>query len=273
MMIDTHAHLSGLEERGIDTHTLLAGLFKDTLSAIIDISLEPGDLKRRMEEYAVYPQLFFASGLWPHAASIANREKLVSALKADCTFYINAAAEKKEAPRICALGEFGLDHHWNKENGDQTETCDLKGERELMEMQLDTAESLGLPVIIHSRDAAQETALILSQYPHVRGVIHCFSYSKEFAKTFLDMGYYISFTGNITYKNAGSIREACAFIPADRLLLETDCPYLAPVPYRGQTAHPSMVVEVYKTAAEVRKVSVETLSAQIAENAKRLFGI
>jgi TatD DNase family protein len=272
MMIDTHAHLSALAERGIDTHTLLASLFKDTLSAIIDISLEPGDLKRRMEEYAVYPRIFFASGLWPHAASIANREKLVQTLKADCAFYINAAG-KKEPCKICALGEFGLDHHWNKENGDQTETCDLKGERELMEMQLDTAAALNLPVIIHSREAAKETAQILSMYANVRGVIHCFSYSKEFAKTFLDMGYYISFTGNITYKNAGSIREACAFIPADRLLLETDCPYLAPVPYRGQTAHPGMVAEVYKTAAEVRSIAVESLTAQIAENAKRLFGI
>jgi TatD DNase family protein len=102
-----------------------------------------------------------------------------------------------------------------------------------MEMQLELARRLNLPVIIHSRDAPEETAEILGRYGGVRGVIHCFSYARAELKTFLDMGYFISFAGNLTYKNAAAIRDACVAVPGDRLLLETDCPYLAPVPFRG----------------------------------------
>jgi TatD DNase family protein len=266
MLIDTHAHLSILKERGIDSHETLKELFASGFKGIIDISLEPDDLFGRMEEFSVYPQVYFASGLWPHSTSIANRERLVRELKQN----LYMVKQGEHASKLCALGEFGLDHHWND---GEAGTADLAGERELMEMQLEAASVLKLPVIIHSRDAAKETAEILARYTLTRGVIHCFSYGKEDAKIFLDLGYYISFAGNITYKNAGNIREACKAVPVDRLLLETDCPYLAPVPYRGKPAHPGMVEEAYKTAAEIRGTSAETLAEQIAENAGKLFGI
>jgi len=266
MLIDTHAHLSLLKERGIDPHETLKELFVSGFRGIIDISLEPGDLQGRMEEFAAYPQIYFASGLWPHGSSIAGREKLARELKQN----LLTVKQGEHAPKLCALGEFGLDHH---RNAGEANTADLAGERELMEMQLEAALALNLPVIIHSRDAAAETAEILARYPLTRGVIHCFSYDRENAKTFLDLGYYISFAGNITYKNAENIREACKSIPPDRLLLETDCPYLAPVPHRGKPAHPGMVEEVYKTAALIRNTSIEALAEQIAKNAGELFGI
>ena len=267
MLYDTHAHLSGLKERGLDPHSIAGDLFAAGFSGIIDISLEPNDLFSRIEEFAKYPKIHFASGLWPWDTSITSRECRVKELE-------NAILSIKSGEygsRFCALGEFGLDHNWNGEGKEGSE--DLDGERELMEMQLALAKKLNLPVIIHSRDAAQETAEILKKHPNISGVVHCFSYDSSWAKTFLDMGYYISFAGNLTYKNARTIQDACTIVPGDRLLLETDCPYLAPVPHRGKPAHPGMVEEVYKKAAELRWTNVEKLAEQIKENIKALFGV
>ncbi|MDR2072285.1 MAG: TatD family hydrolase [Spirochaetaceae bacterium] len=258
---DTHAHLSLLDTRGLDSHALLGGLFKSGFGTIIDVSLESGDLAARIGAFSRYPAVRFASGLWPHEQVIRDRYRLVPILEGE----INAAPPGM----VCALGEFGLDHH---RTGEQ-EQEDPTGERELMEMQLDLAQRLSLPVIIHSRDAPRETAGILAAYPAVRGLIHCFSYGPAEAGAFLDLGYYISFAGNLTYKNASHIRESCAMVPRDRLLLETDCPFLAPVPCRGKPAHPGMVEEVYKLAAELRHTDIHTLAEQIAGNTGTLFGL
>jgi TatD DNase family protein len=277
-MIDTHAHLSMLAQRGIDAEAQLAGLFgpetpvsdspgnaPGKLAGIIDISLSPGDLPARIEAFSRFSRVRFASGLWPHRLSIQRRGELVPALERDIA--------SSPPGLVCALGEFGLDHHRNGDDHDGGDSPDLTGERELMEMQLELARRLKLPVIIHSRDAPEETAEILGRYSDVRGVIHCFSYGPAEVTVFLDMGYFISFAGNLTYKNAGAIREACGAVPGGRLLLETDCPYLAPVPFRGQPADPGMVEENYKLAAELRGTSVETLQGQIAANVQDLFGV
>jgi TatD DNase family protein len=275
-MIDTHAHLSMLAQKGIDAEAKLTGLFGTTnpdspgdtpgkLRGIIDISLTPGDLPARVKAFSRFSRVRFASGLWPHRLSIQRRNELVPALEKD----INSCPPGL----VCALGEFGLDHHWNGDDHDNGGSPDLAGERELMEMQLELARRLNLPVIIHSRDAPEETAEILGRYGGVRGVIHCFSYSRAEADIFLDMGYFISFAGNLTYKNADAIRDACGAVPGGRLLLETDCPYLAPVPFRGKPADPGMVEENYKLAAELRGTSVDALQEQIAVNVKELFGV
>jgi TatD DNase family protein len=260
---DTHAHLSMLEKRGIEVHPLLRDLFGSGFGAILDVSLEPGDLPERIKAFGGYPNIRFASGLWPHERAIRERRELVPALETDI-----AAAPPG---LVRALGEFGLDHHWNSGDGGQG-SADLKGERELMEMQLDLAAKLELPVIIHSRDAPRETLEILTKYPGIRGVIHCFSYGITEAKAFLDLGYYISFAGNLTFKNAGALRESCGAVPGDRLLLETDCPYLAPGPFRGKPAHPGMVEESYKCAAEIRGAGMEELARLVRTNANALFG-
>jgi TatD DNase family protein len=286
--IDTHAHLSLLRRRGIDPHQTLRELFAAGFAGIIDISLEPGDLPARMAEFSLYPTVRFASGLWPHASSIADRAALVPALEKDIAATRGAAtrgddangnaaicggaANSGVAGPVCALGEFGLDRHRNGEDVPGG-SADEKGERELMEMQMDMARRLSLPVIIHSRDAPGETAEILKRFPEVGGVIHCYSYGAEEVNIFLDMGYFISFAGNLTYKNAQNIRDACVLVPSERILLETDCPYLAPVPHRGQPAHPGMVQETYRLAAEIRKTTVETLVEQTAENTAALFGV
>jgi TatD DNase family protein len=265
MLFDTHAHLSLLDKRGIDAHAVLGALFDEGFCGIIDVSLEPGDLAVRIRDFSRYPRVRFASGLWPHAASIRNRDSLVPALERE----LRAAPEGL----VCALGEFGLDHHWNGADHAAPDEADggLSGERELMELQLDLARRLALPVIIHSRDAPEETEEILKSYQDLSRIIHCFSYGPAEAKRFLDTGCFISFAGNLTYKNAGDIRDACKLVPAERLLLETDCPYLAPVPFRGKSAHPGMTAETYKLAAELRETSVPELAGHIAENVRALF--
>jgi TatD DNase family protein len=259
-MTDTHAHLSGLAAKGFNPHALLPELFASQLRRVIDISLEPGDLASRINEFSRYKEVRFASGLWPHADSVARRAELVPALEKEIT----------AAPPglVAAVGEFGLDHHYDDEEANH----DFAGERELMEMQIDLARRLALPVVIHSRDAPGETIEILKQFPGTRGIIHCFSYTKDEAKIFLDMGFHISFAGNLTYKNAQNLRDACAAVPADRLLLETDSPWLAPVPFRGKPCHPGMVAETYKAAAALRGVELEELIEQIEANVRGLFG-
>jgi TatD DNase family protein len=169
---------------------------------------------------------------------------------------------------VVAVGECGLDRHWNT----AASGVDPAAEGELLELQLDLAERRGLPVIIHSREAAAETAAILARYRAVRGVIHCFSYGISEARTFLDLGYYISFAGNATYKNAREIREALEYVPPDRLLMETDAPYMAPMPYRGKPGEPGMVAETYALAAELRKTAPDTLLEEIAGNVENIFG-
>jgi TatD DNase family protein len=169
---------------------------------------------------------------------------------------------------VAAVGECGLDHHQELPPGTE---LDKAGETELLEMLLDLAGRLKLPIIIHSRDAPEETAAVLARRPEVPGVIHCFSYGKDEARKFLDLGYYISFAGNVTYKNASRLREALLFVPRDRLLLETDSPFLAPAPHRGKPANPGMVVENYILAAELCGIGLIALGERIAENAESLF--
>ena len=267
MLFDTHAHLSGLI---INAEEMLGSLFRTGIAGIIDISLRPGDLHSRIKKYSSFTGVRFASGLWPWPASIANREKMLDELEKEILVNMKEKGEERKHSAVCALGEFGLDHHWNGEGKEGSR--DLKGERELMEMQMDMAKRLSFPVIIHSREAAKETAEVLRKYPNVSGIVHCFSYGKEEAKTFLDLGYFISFAGNLTFKNAHNLHDACRLIPEDKLLFETDSPYLAPVPYRGKEATPGMVAQVYKKAAELRNTTIQDLALNISENCIMFFG-
>jgi TatD DNase family protein len=272
-LIDTHAHLSMLDDfyarfsaqQGTPgefpgTAALINGLFAEGFGGILDIGTQAGDLPERIALFSRFERVRFSAGLWPDPENIAGRRELVPQLEA----HIAVAPPGL----VAAVGECGLDHHQELPPGTE---LDKAGETELLEMLLDLAGRLALPIIIHSRDAPEETAVILARHPGVRGVIHCFSYGKDEARKFLDLGYYISFAGNVTYKNAPKLREALLFVPQDRLLLETDSPFLAPVPHRGKPANPGMVVENYTLAAELRGIGLIALGEQIAENAENLF--
>ncbi|MDR3160617.1 MAG: TatD family hydrolase [Spirochaetaceae bacterium] len=257
-LIDTHAHLSMIADRGIPVEERLDELFAAGFGGIIDIGTKADDLRGRIEAYSRFEKVRFGAGIWPWEEAIAARAEQAAILER----HIREAA----GGLVAAVGECGLDRHWNKEE------ALIRGERELLEAQLDLAGRLGLPIIIHSREAAEETAEALSRYPGLRGVIHCFSYGVAEAKTFLDMGYYLSFAGTITYKNTAALREALLYVPGDRLVLETDSPFLAPVPHRGKPADPGMVAEVYRLAGELRKADPGELRERIAQNVQALFG-
>jgi TatD DNase family protein len=238
---------------------LTQGLFDAGFGGIIDIGTQAGDLPGRIAGFSRFERVRFSAGLWPDPENIARRRELVPRLESDIT---------GAADLVVAVGECGLDHHQDLPAGEE---LDKAGERELLEMLLDLAGRRDLPIIIHSRDAAEETAAVLARFPDVRGVIHCFSYGVAEARFFLDLGYHISFAGNLTYKNAGNLREALCFVPPDRLLLETDAPFLAPVPHRGKPSDPGMVSENYALAAELRCMNLVALAARIRENVRQLF--
>ncbi len=163
-----------------------------------------------------------------------------------------------------AIGEIGLDYHWDKENKER--------QKEVFERQLKLAQELGKPVIIHSRDAIQDTYDLMKQNP-VKGVMHCYSDSAEMAKEFVKLGCYISIAGPVTWKNAREPLNVIRAVPVERLLIETDCPYLTPVPKRGLRNEPSYVVYTGKKIAEELGINEEDFKKQINENYHRLFGL
>ncbi|MDR2510664.1 MAG: TatD family hydrolase [Spirochaetaceae bacterium] len=251
---DTHCHLSYLEERGIPRE-LTASLFDSTLDFALDIGTEAGDLERRVEKLSAYSAVRFAAGIWPHAEFLARA--------GECVLRLERSIEAAPRGLVAAIGECGYDRRENPRASEE--------ERELLELQLELAKRRRLPVIIHSREAPGETLESLRRFPGVRGVIHCFSYGDKEAAAFLDLGYYISFAGNLTYKSAGNLRETLRFIPRNRLLLETDAPFLAPASNRGKTCHPGMITETYKCAAELCSISLDRLKEVIAGNSSELF--
>jgi TatD DNase family protein len=266
-LIDTHAHLSMLDDHNArfaaqrkpagtfpGAETLVSGLFAAGFGGIIDIGTQVDDLPGRIAAFSQFERVRFTAGLWPDPPNIAGRREFVPRLES-----LIAAAPRGS---VVAVGECGLDHHQELPPGVE---LDKAGEVELLDMLLDLAFRLDLPIIIHSRDAPGETAAALAKHPGVRGVIHCFSYGQEEARTFLDLGYHISFAGNLTYRNAHNLQEALPFVPEDRLLLETDSPYLAPTPHRGKPANPGMVAATYVLAADLRGITPGAMGERIAD--------
>ncbi|MDR3301152.1 MAG: TatD family hydrolase [Spirochaetaceae bacterium] len=254
-LTDTHAHLMMLSEIDDEKAACLSELAESEFGFILDIGTDPPDLGMRIEKLKHLSNVRFAGGIWPHKEAVEAPLKKVAVLESQ----LNAAPREL----LAAIGECGYDRRENPSAP--------AGETELLECQLELARRFKLPIIIHSRDAPHETIETLSRFPDVRGVIHCFSYGTDELKQFLSLDYFISFAGNLTYKNAANLREAVAIVPSERLLLETDCPFLAPTPFRGKTCRPEMIVETYKTAAALRNTNREELKIIVAENAKTLF--
>lgn len=178
----------------------------------------------------------------------------------------------KENPEVCALGEIGLDYHY------QLKT--KEAQKKLFARQLDLAARLSLPVVVHTREAESDTFALLAEHaerwtgdPRRIGVVHCFTGSKEFGKKLLDLGFCLGISGIVTFKKSADIARIAALIPEDRLLAETDTPYLAPEPLRGRTNEPAYVVHVVKRLAEIRSESLDSIARQTFQNAARLFEI
>ena len=174
----------------------------------------------------------------------------------------NKFIEYSNNPYVKAIGEIGLDYYWDKDNKDDQKDIFIK--------QIEIANKLNKPILVHSRDAMQDTFDIMKKYP-ARGVMHCYSGSREMAKEFMKLGYYLSLGGPVTYKNANEPKEVAKIIDDDKILIETDCPYLTPVPFRGKRNEPSYVVYTGKYISELRNVDEDVFKDQLVNNYDRLF--
>lgn len=292
MYIDTHAHLNYPEKYG-DLPQLLAKIAAAGVDTVINVGWDPASsalaaeqaerfaarqaentaaqterlaaapseslaaetpTAEQTERFAAAPALYFAAGFHPSNLQdyqTGDEERLASLL---------------QSPKGVAVGEIGLDYHY--------EDTDEAAQKRAFCAQLELAEALCLPVIIHSRDAAADTLRILKDNRaklRAGGVMHCFSGSPETAKEYLKLGLYISFAGPVTFKNARRLDEVAKMVPPERILAETDSPYLAPEPFRGTLNTPKNVVQVYEKLAQLRGEELFALAARIHENAKTLF--
>ncbi|MEM7080586.1 MAG: TatD family hydrolase [Pseudomonadota bacterium] len=184
-----------------------------------------------------------------------------------CSGDASWVADYLEHDKVVALGEMGLDYHYHAESKQQAR------QRHTFAQQMGMAQSSGLPVVIHTRDAQHDTLDILTAHPDVIGVLHCFTESWEMAATALDMGYYVSISGIVTFNNADNVREVARQVPIDRLLIETDSPWLAPVPMRGKQNQPAYVAHTAEFLARLRGIHREELVAATGANFRRLFGL
>jgi len=253
MFIDTHAHLT-FPEFALDLPEVIQRAKAANLEAIINIALGEDAIRQSLKIAEEYPGFVHnAAGLHPHEASEWN-EDIPKRLK-------GLAKEKK----IVAIGEMGLDYHYK--------LSPLEKQREVFRSFVQLAQELDLPAVIHSREAAKDTMLILHEENRgkLRGVLHCFGGDMDLAREALDLGLLISFTANVTFPKADMVRAATKTIPLDRIMIETDCPFLAPQAYRGKRNEPSYVVEVAKQIAEVKGLSLEEVAAQTTRNALEFF--
>lgn len=253
--IDTHVHATKLGEKGIDIHEALITSFDSGLSACIDVGISEADIDYRREKLDRYPHVYFAHGLYP---SNADRYDLEQAL--------GAVRSALKGPRICAVGEIGIDRHWDYATPEK--------QKSLFASQVQLANELDLPVIVHNRDAERDLLDVLKALSPAReSVMHCYGGPPEYVRHFLDLGFSVSFGGNVTFRNAAELRDAMMLVPEDRLLLETDAPFLAPHPKRGRPNHPGLVGYTYDSVSERRGMARDHLVAVIANNTRRVFGI
>jgi TatD DNase family protein len=255
-LIDTHVHLNfDVFQENLD---LLRSRWQEAgVVRLVHSCVEPKEFQSISALADRFPELSFAVGLHPLDADLWTEET------AKQIFDLASSDD-----RVVAIGEMGLDFY--KANNKHQQKL-------VLEAQLEIARELNKPVIIHCRDAVSSLQEIFRDFWKTRGfvggVMHCWAGNPEETKAFLDLGFYISFSGIITFKNAEQIRESATIVPSDRLLIETDCPFLAPVPKRGKTNEPSYVRHVAECLASLRQVSVEYLAEQTTKNACKLFRI
>jgi TatD DNase family protein len=244
---DTHAHLDGCE----DAEAAIANARDAGVTRIVTIGTGIDSSRVALELADRHEGVYAVLGIDPHQASSAEAER------------VDELRELFAISNAVAVGETGLDN--------VREHATPADQRRLFDAQLELASELRLPVVIHSREAEADTAVALADFTGTV-VLHCFS-SPELLPTALERGYYVSFAGNVTYPKAGELRDAAAAVPADRLLVETDSPYLSPQPVRGRPNEPANVLHTVAALAEVREIDAATLAAQTHENASRAFGL
>ena len=253
MLFDTHAHMDD-HAFDADREALLAALPGQGLALVMNpgCSLESSRNTDRLSRE--YDYLYAAVGSHPDAAD-----------EVDASVLEEYRILCKQNPKIRAIGEIGLDYHY--------EDIPRDIQQRAFRMQMALARELDLPVIVHEREAHEDGMKIVDEFPEVKGVFHCYSGSAEMAKELVKRGWYIGFTGVLTFKNARKAVEVAASIPLDRIVLETDCPYMAPEPFRGKRNDPGKLYRMAEKLAQIRGLTVEQIEAITTENGKRLYRI
>ena len=253
MFVDSHCHLNykGLVEQQAE---ILKRARESGVSAMLNISTREREWDEVIGLAEQEKDVWASVGIHPHEAD--------QHVGMDCAKLVAKSAH----PRVVAIGETGLDYYYDK--SDRAQQC--TGFREHIKASRET----GLPIIIHTRDAEADTAAILTEEMRegpFTGVIHCFTASAEFARIALDLGLYISLSGIVTFKNAKDLQDVAKWLPADRLLVETDAPFLAPIPHRGRTGEPAFVADTARFVAQLRDVALDSLAQQTSDNFYNLF--
>ena len=251
-IFDSHAHYDD-ERFDADRDELLQRIHREGVEYIMTIGSDLASSRAACRLAERYDFIWFAAGIHPEQAGDAPAD------------YREALKELAAHPKCRAIGEIGLDYYW-------AENPPRERQQVLFREQVLLAKELGLPVIIHDREAHADTLEVLRELRPM-GVLHCFSGSAEMAREAAALGMYMGFTGAVTFKNARKAPQAAAAVPDDRLLIETDCPYMAPEPYRGKRCDSSMLPRVAECLAEIRGGSAEEIVQMTCRNARRLFGV
>ena len=253
MLFDTHAHM---DDRSFDEdrQELLAALPERGISLLMNPGCSYESSLNAIALSKQYDYIYAAVGSHPDVADEVD-DALIAKYRELC----------KQNPKVKAIGEIGLDYHY--------EDIPREIQKKAFRLQMELARELDLPVIVHEREAHEDGLKIVDEFPTVKGVFHCYSGSLEMAKELIKRGWYIGFTGVLTFKNARKAIEVAANIPLDRIVIETDCPYMAPVPFRGKRNDPGLVCHMAEKLAEIRGITAGEAARLTLENGKRLYRI
>ena len=253
MLFDTHAHMDD-HAFDDDRAELLAELPNQGLALVMNPGCSLESSYHAVKLANAYDYLYAAVGSHPDVADEVNEDVLEQ-----------YRVLVRENPKVKAIGEIGLDYHYE----DIPREIQLRAFR----MQMELARELNLPAIVHERDAHEDGMQVVRDFPEVTGVFHCYSGSAEMARQLVDKGWYIGFTGVLTFKNARKAIEVASSIPLERIVLETDCPYMSPEPFRGKRNDPGKLYRMAEKLAEIRGLTVEEIHQNTTENGKRLYRI
>jgi TatD DNase family protein len=253
MIFDSHAHYDD-EAFNEDRDKVIQGLGDNGVIGVLNCGASIESARMSVELSNKYDFIYSAVGVHPEHADMVNGE------------VIEELRSLAQNSKVKAIGEIGLDYYYDENPSREIQKTAFK-------LQMKLAKELKLPVVIHDRDAHKDTLDILREFPEVIGVVHCFSGSVEFAKECLKLGYYIGFTGVITFKNAVKIIEVARVVPMDRMLVETDCPYMAPTPYRGKRNQSDYIKYIIEKIAEIKELTTGEIEDATVINVKRLLDI
>ena len=253
MLFDTHAHMDD-HAFDSDRESLLAALPEQGIHLLMNPGCSLESSRKAVRLAREYDYIYAAVGSHPDVADEVNEAVIEEYRRL-----------VRETPKVMAIGEIGLDYHY--------EDIPREVQKEAFRAQMALAAELELPVIVHEREAHEDGMKIVEEFPTVKGVFHCYSGSLEMAKWLIARGWYIGFTGVLTFKNARKAIEVAASIPLDRIVLETDCPYMAPEPFRGKRNDPGKLYRMAEKLAELRGLTVEEVHRITVENGKRLYRI